>query len=63
MNTSQIQDIVQRYEEWNWRMSRVYKGVPCTRIRAYRYRCGRPYTQGVPFYTLVVGSIESQGIE
>ena len=40
-----------------------------TRIRGFAvrpirpYRCGRPYTQGVPFYTLVVGSIESQGIE
>jgi len=29
MKTSQIQDIVQRYEEWNWGMSRVYKGDPC----------------------------------
>jgi len=39
MKTSQIQDTVQRYEERTWGMNRVHKGVPCTRIRAYRYRC------------------------
>ena len=48
MKTSQIQDIVQRYEEWNRGMSRVYKGVPCTRIRAYRYPLCRIRTKGGP---------------
>ena len=40
MKTSQIQDIVQRYEERTWGMSRVHEGGPCRRIQPQRYpRC------------------------